>query len=79
MIEASPRVDESSAVEELLAAHAEMESLTIALADARERRRAAARRLLELGRGFPWIAAQLGVTPQAVDGFVKYKDRNQRT
>ena len=79
MIEASPGVDESSAVEELLAAHAEMESLTIALADARERRRAAARRLLELGRGFPWIAAQLGVTPQAVDGFVKYKDRNQRT
>ena len=79
MIEASPRVDESSAVEELLAAHAEMERLTTALADARERRRTAARRLIELGRGFPWIAAQLGVTPQAVDGFLKYKERNPRS
>ena len=28
------------------------------------------------GRGTTWIGAQLGVTKQAVDGFVKYKQRN---
>ena len=37
------------------------ERSTAALADARERRRVAARRLIELGRGTSWIAQQLGV------------------
>jgi hypothetical protein len=69
-------VDEASAIEELLAAHADMERWTAALADARERRRTAARRLIELGHGTSWIAKQLSVSPQAVDGFLKYKDRH---
>ena len=72
-------MDENSAVAELLAAHADIARLTVALADARERRRAAARRLIELGRGISWIARQLEVTPQAVDSFLKYQDRHQRT
>jgi hypothetical protein len=72
-------LDEDRAIAALLAAHADMARLTVELADARERRRDAARQLIALGRGTSWIAAQLGVTPQAVDGFMKYKDRNQRT
>lgn len=70
-------MDESDAINSLLAAHADMERLTAELAAARERRRQAARRLVELGRGISWIAKQLGVTPQAVDGFLKYKDRQR--
>ena len=72
-------MDEGSAVGELLAAHADMKRSTAALADARERRRVAARRLKELGRGTSWIAQQLDVTPQAVDGFLKYKSRHEPT
>jgi hypothetical protein len=71
-------VDENSAVAELLAAHTDIARLTGALGDARERRRAAARRLIQLGRGTSWIAQQLGVTPQAVDSFLKYQDRHRR-
>ncbi|WP_459959643.1 helix-turn-helix domain-containing protein [Mycobacterium avium] len=44
-------------------------------ADARERRRQAARRLLESGYTMSRIAAELGVTRQAVEGFLKYKAR----
>ena len=73
---AVPGMDEAGAIAELLAAHSEMERSTAALADARERRRAAARRLIELGHGTSWIANQLGVSRQAVDGFLKYKDRH---
>jgi ATP-dependent Clp protease ATP-binding subunit ClpA len=72
-------MDEASAIAELLAAHAEMERSTAALADARERRREAARQLIELGHGTSWIAKQLGVSRQAVDGFLKYKDRHPRS
>ena len=72
-------MDEDRALEALLAAHADMARLTVELADARERRRKAARQLMALGRGTSWIATQLGVTPQAVDGFIKYKERNQPT
>jgi hypothetical protein len=72
-------MDEDGAVEALLAAHADMARLSVELTDARERRRDAARQLMALGRGTSWIATRLGVTPQAVDGFMKYKDRNQRT
>lgn len=66
-------MDEASAVNQLVAAHADMERLTVDLAAARERRRVAARQLIELGRGTSWIARHLGVSPQAVDGFLKYK------
>ena len=68
-------MDESEALAELVRAHADLERLTDEAADARERRRRAAQRLVEAGRGTTWIAAQLGVTKQAVDGFLKYKER----
>jgi hypothetical protein len=71
-------VDESEALAELVRAHADLERLTDEAADARERRRRAAQRLVEAGRGTTWIAAQLGVTKQAVDGFLKYKERKGR-
>ena len=71
-------MNEDDAVEALLTAHADMARLTVELAEARERRRTAARQLVELGRGTSWLAARLGVTPQAVDGFLKYKERAGR-
>lgn len=70
--------DERRAVRELLAAHADMERLTAEISAARQRRRDAARRLIALGRGTSWIARQLGVTAQAVDGFVKYQERQEK-
>ncbi|WP_255788244.1 helix-turn-helix domain-containing protein [Mycobacteroides abscessus] len=66
-------MDEASAVSELVAAHADVERLTADLLEASKRRRAAARQLIELGRGTSWIARHLGVSPQAVDQFLKYK------
>lgn len=71
-------VDESKVLGELIAAHADLERLTVEIGAVRERRRKAARELIELGRGPSWIARQLGVTPQAVDGFLKYKERKQQ-
>lgn len=71
-------MDESEALAELVRAHADLERLTDEAADARERRRQAAQRLVAAGRGTTWIAAQLGVTKQAVDGFLKYKERKGR-
>ncbi len=68
-------MDKQEAVDELLAAHADMERLSEDLAEARERRRIAAQRLVEMGARQTWIAAQLGVTPQAVDSFLKYRAR----
>ncbi|WP_276806428.1 LuxR family transcriptional regulator [Mycobacterium nebraskense] len=69
---------ERQALDELQTAHADMERLTVEIAVARKRRRDAARRLIELGRGTSWIARQLGVTAQAVDGFVKYQERQEK-
>lgn len=71
-------MDEGDALAELVRAHADLESLTKKSAEARERRRRAARRLVEAGHGTTWIAAQLGVTKQAVDGFLKYKERKRQ-
>ena len=68
-------MDESDALRELVSAHEALERLTVDLADAREHRRAAARRLIAMGHGPSWIACHLGVTPQAVDGFLKYRER----
>ena len=70
--------NESRALADLLAAHADLERLTAEAGAARQRRREAARRLIELGRGTSWIARQLGITAQAVDGFVKYQERQQK-
>lgn len=64
-------VDEKgAALKELLAAHAAQERMTGKLAEARERRRAAARRLIELGCTKTWIGQQLEMSPQAVDSFL---------
>lgn len=69
-------MDESAeALAELLRAHADLNRLSAESADARERRRQAARRLLESGYTMSRIAAELGVTRQAVEGFLKYKAR----
>jgi hypothetical protein len=68
-------VGESDALDDLVRAHEDLQRLTGELADARERRRLAAQRLIDSGRSLAWIAGRLGVTRQAVDGFLKYKDR----
>jgi hypothetical protein len=70
--------DEGHALADLLAAHADMDRLTAEIGLTRQRRRDAARRLIELGRGTSWIARQLGITAQAVDGFVKYQERQEK-
>lgn len=69
---------EEKLVRELRAAHADQERLDAELAAARQRRREAAAGLRSLGRSMNWIAGQIGVTQQAVDGFLKYKERRSR-
>jgi hypothetical protein len=71
-------VSEDELVRELRAAHADQERLDAELAAARQRRREAAAGLRSLGRSMNWIARQIGVTQQAVDGFLKYKERRSR-
>jgi hypothetical protein len=69
---------EEELVRELQAAHADQERLDSELAAARQRRREAAAGLRSLGRSMNWIASQIGVTQQAVDGFLKYKERHRQ-
>lgn len=69
---------EEELVRELQAAHADQERLDAELAAARQRRREAAAGLRNLGRSMNWIAGQIGVTQQAVDGFLKYRERRSR-
>lgn len=69
---------DGEALAELVQAHADMQRLSEETADARERRRQAARRLVAAGYGPTWIAQQLGVTKQAVDGFLRYEERKGR-
>lgn len=71
-------MDEAQALAELVRAHADLQRLNEESADARERRRQAARQLVEAGYGPTWIAEQLGVTKQAVDGFLRYEERKGR-
>jgi hypothetical protein len=72
-------VDEGGeALAELVRAHADLQRLSEESADARERRRQAGRRLVAAGYGPTWIAEQLGVTKQAVDGFLRYEERKGR-
>ncbi|MCV7326992.1 LuxR family transcriptional regulator [Mycobacterium kiyosense] len=71
-------MDDEEALAELVRAHADLQRLNDQSADARERRRQAARQLVEAGHGPTWIAKQLGVTKQAVDGFLKYEQRKGR-
>ncbi|BCI84777.1 hypothetical protein MTY66_64020 (plasmid) [Mycolicibacterium sp. TY66] len=68
-------MDERDALDALVRAHADLQRLTDEIADARERRRKAAAFLVDSGRRTTWIADQLGLTKQAVDQFMKYKER----
>jgi hypothetical protein len=71
-------VDVNEALAELVRAHVDLQRLSEESADARERRRQAGRQLVEAGYGPTWIAEQLGVTKQAVDGFLRYEERKGR-
>ena len=71
-------LSEEELVRELRAAHADQERLAAELVAARQRRREAAAGLRDLRRPMSWIADQIGVTQQAVDGFLKYKERRSR-
>jgi hypothetical protein len=69
---------EDELVRELRKAHVDQERATAELAAARQRRREAAAGLRNLGKSMSWIAGKIGVTQQAVDGFLKYKERKSR-
>lgn len=71
-------VNEAKALASLIAAHDDIDRLDRELQAARERRRDAARRLIDQGRSQAWIAGQLGISRQAVDSFLKYQQRRQR-
>lgn len=62
----------------LIAAHRDAETHAGLLAAARQRRREAAGRLHAGGRSYRWIGEQIGVTAQAVEGFLKYHQRRER-
>ena len=72
------QASEEELVRELRAAHADQKRAAAEGAAARQRRREAAEGLRALGRPMSWIADQIGVTQQAVDGFMKYKERRGR-
>ncbi|MEU7631774.1 LuxR family transcriptional regulator [Nocardia sp. NPDC049220] len=69
---------EDELVAEFKAAHADTVRLDEELAAARRRRRGAGEKLKKLGRGTSWMARLIGVTPQAVDGFLTYHQRRAR-
>lgn len=65
----------ASLLASLLDAHKDTQEHTELLAQARQRRREAAGRLHDAGYSFGWIGAQLGVSAQAVESFLKYRQR----
>ncbi|MCT7371938.1 LuxR family transcriptional regulator [Mycolicibacterium llatzerense] len=68
-------MNEAKALAKLKEAHDDIDRLDRELAAARERRRDAARRLIDQGRSLSWIADQLHISRQAVDSFLKYRQR----
>jgi hypothetical protein len=68
---------EDRLVAALQAAHRDSVEHTASLAQARQRRRELAAELHKAGRSYKWIGEQIGVTAQAVEGFVKYRQRRQ--
>ena len=70
--------NEDHLVAELLAAHQDTVEYTGLLAEARQRRRELATQLHTAGRSYAWIGEKIGVTAQAVDGFLKYHQRRQK-
>lgn len=69
---------EAEIVAELRAAHAAAAEHTERLAEARQRRRELAAELHASGHPYKWIGEQIGVTAQAVEGFLKYQQRRQQ-
>lgn len=68
---------EAGRVDQLIAAHHETGHRTKQLAAARQRRRELAVHLHLGGRSYTWIGRQIGLTGQAVEGFVKYHQRRK--
>lgn len=75
----SPPTPDERLVAHLLAAHQSTLDHTASLANARQRRRELAAQLHDAGHSYKWIGEQIGVTAQAVEGFVKYRQRRQNT
>ena len=69
---------EDQLVDELVAAHRDTVEQTAKLAAARQRRRDLAAQLHAAGRSYAWIGHRLGITAQAVEGFLKYHQRRHR-
>lgn len=63
----------------LQAAHRQTVEHTEALAEARQRRRELAAQLHDAGYSYKWIGEQIDVTAQAVEGFLKYRQRRQKS
>lgn len=72
-------VSDEAVVAALQKAHQDADKYTALLATAREQRRLLTGLLRARGHSFRWIGDQLQITPQAVDSFVKYRQRRQRT
>lgn len=69
---------EADLVADLVAAHQRTVEHTDLLAEARQRRRQLAAQLHADGHSYKWIGEQIGVTAQAVEGFIKYRQRRQK-
>jgi len=69
---------EQDLVVDLVAAHQSTVEHTELLAEARQRRRQLAAQLHADGHSYKWIGEQIGVTAQAVEGFIKYRQRRQK-
>lgn len=67
--------NETKTLAKLKQAHDDIDRLDRELQAARERRRDAARRLIDQCHTLTWIAGQLDITRQGVDSFLKYKQR----
>lgn len=71
-------LQQATLVSELLAAHTATTEHAASLAAARQRRRYIAEQLHTAGHTYRWIGEQIGVSAQAVEGFIKYPRRNKR-
>ncbi|MFE6508079.1 hypothetical protein ACFVBP_10450 [Nocardioides sp. NPDC057764] len=69
--------DDQQLLARLLAAHKDTVEHTALLAQDRQRRREAAAELHDAGHSFKWIGDQLGLSAQAVESFLKYRQRRQ--
>ena len=73
--EAGETDTQSDLVARLKAAHRATVRQTKMLTKSRQLRRDLAVELHQAGHSYRWIGAQIGLTAQAVEGFVKYQQR----